>query len=142
MFTFHHCALSVGDLDTSINFYRCFGFQPAVIWESPDGTLRIAHLKLGENGAILELFGYKSNVAAPREILSPGNDLERVGVKHLGLQVSSLTEAKKFLADRDLPQGTDITHGRTGIDYFFVQDPDGLWLEIVEDHRTLSILDL
>lgn len=141
MFVFHHCALSVRDLEESINFYRCFGFRPVMIWRSPDDSLRIAHLKLGEEEAILELFCYKSNIAAPGEEQSPGNDLERVGVKHLGLRVSSLNEAKRLLASHDLPQGTDITHGRTGIDYFFTQDPDGLWLEIVEDHRQLTIVE-
>lgn len=138
MFEFHHCALSVRDLGKSIDFYQCFGFQPALIWDSPDGTLRIAHLRLQGQDAILELFWYAKNAAVSHEEQPIGNDLERIGVKHLALKVASLSEAKRLLSDHGLPRGSDIVHGRTGIDYFFLQDPDGLWLEIVEDHRDLA----
>jgi glyoxylase I family protein len=89
----------------------------------------------------LELFWYAKNTCFPDEEQSVGNDLERVGVKHLALKVASLPTAKRLLADHGLSQGTDVVHGRTGIDYFFVQDPDGLWLEIVEDHRELAVID-
>lgn len=141
MFAFHHCALSVRDLAKSIEFYRCFGFQPVSVWNSPDGCLRIVHLRLEEQGAILELFWYAQNSDTPSEKQTVGNDLERVGVKHLAFKASSLPQAKRLLLDRGLPPGTDIVHGRTGIDYFFVQDPDGLWLEIVEDHRELTVIE-
>jgi glyoxylase I family protein len=67
MFTFHHCAVSVRDLDKSIDFYRCFGFQPVVIWISPDDALRIAHLRLNEQDVILELFWYAQNTSFPNE---------------------------------------------------------------------------
>lgn len=141
MFEFHHCALSVRDLGKSVDFYHCFGFQPVLIWKSPDEALHIAHLRLKEQDTILELFWYAKNACLPSEEQSVGNDLERVGVKHLALKVASLSEAKRFLSDHGLPQGSDIVHGRTGIDYFFVRDPDGLWLEIVEDHRELMTLE-
>jgi len=107
-----------------------------LIWESDDGSLRIAHLVL--NGFILELFNYAANAGTRLESQDVGNNLDRLGVKHLALQVSSLQLAKDRLSHAGLDSGTEITHGRTGIDYFFVRDPDGLWLEIVEDHRELG----
>jgi len=134
MFSVHHGTLSVADLDRSIAFYSHFGFEPVTRWAADDGSLQIVHLALG--GIILELFCYAANHGKDSGRYEVGNDLEQVGVKHLALQVSSLQTAKTLLADLDLPTGTEISHGRTGIDYFFVQDPDGLWLEIVEDHRS------
>ena len=134
MFSVHHGTLSVADLDRSIAFYSHFGFEPVTRWAAEDGSLEIVHLSLG--GIILELFCYAANHSQESGRYGVGNDLEQVGVKHLALQVSSLRAAKALLADLGLPTGTEISHGRTEIDYFFVQDPDGLWLEIVEDHRS------
>jgi catechol 2,3-dioxygenase-like lactoylglutathione lyase family enzyme len=134
MFSIHHGTLSVADLDRSIAFYSHFGFEPVTRWAAEDGSLGIVHLSLG--GIILELFCYAANNSKVSGLYGVGNDLEQIGVKHLALRVSSLHAAKALLADLDMPTGTEISHGRTGIDYFFVQDPDGLWLEIVEDHRS------
>jgi catechol 2,3-dioxygenase-like lactoylglutathione lyase family enzyme len=134
VFSVHHGTLSVADLGRSIAFYSHFGFEPVTRWAAEDGSLEIVHLSLG--GIILELFCYAANRSQESGRYGVGNDLEQVGVKHLALQVSSLRAAKALLADLGLPTGTEISHGRTEIDYFFVQDPDGLWLEIVEDHRS------
>jgi glyoxylase I family protein len=134
MFSVHHSTLSVADLDRSVAFYSHFGFEPVTSWTADDGSLQIVHLALG--GIILELFCYAANHAKASGRYAVGNDLEQIGVKHLALRVPSLQAAKSLLADLGLPAGTEISHGRTGIDYFFVQDPDGLWLEIVEDHRS------
>ena len=134
MFSVHHCTLSVADLERAVSFYGVFGFEPITQWTADDESLRIVHLALG--GVILELFCYAANNGVAGREYAVGNDLELVGVKHLALQVSSLHEAKALLADHGMSTGTEISHGRTGIDYFFVQDPDGLWLEIVEDHRS------
>jgi len=133
MFSPHHFTLSVRDLDATISFYAVFGFRPQFSWTADDDSLTITHLVLG--GFILELFCYTTNTGQPPRELDVGNDLSRVGVKHLALQVPDLHQAKDLLTAAGLDPGTPITHGRTGLDYFFVVDPDGLWLEIVEDHR-------
>jgi catechol 2,3-dioxygenase-like lactoylglutathione lyase family enzyme len=136
MFMAHHFTLSVSDLDRSVGFYERFGFQVGVSWRAPDGTLEIAHLVLG--GFILELFCYAANAEERAVSLGIGNDLDRIGVKHLALRVASLKEARIELARSGVETMTEATRGRTGIDYFFVRDPDGLWVEVVEDHRGLT----
>jgi catechol 2,3-dioxygenase-like lactoylglutathione lyase family enzyme len=65
-----------------------------------------------------------------------GNDLETVGVKHLALRVPSVREARATLEQTGAVV-TDTARGRTGIDYFFVRDPDGIWVEIVQDDRAI-----
>ena len=138
MFRAHHCTLSVADLDRSAAFYAVFGFRPAVRWQADDASLQIAHLVL--DGFILELFCYASNAHAATADGGIGNDLEIIGVKHVALSVRSLREARSHLVAHGIVAGsmTETTHGRTGIDYFFVRDPDGLWVEVVEDHRVIT----
>lgn len=129
MFNAHHFALSVADMKATTAFYSAFGFQPHLSWAADDGSLQITHLSL--NSFILEIFCYATNANRPRPELDVGNDLPTVGVKHLALRVGDLHAAKRHLTDAGVDPGTPITHGRTGLDYFFVRDPDGLWLEVV-----------
>jgi glyoxylase I family protein len=134
-FASHHVTLSVRDLDPSIAFYARLGFELVLRWSSPAKDLELAHLALGDG--LLELFAYSSNrEAAPLE-LAVGNDLPQLGVRHFGLRVDDISQAREFL----LFQGCDVTEirqGRTMIDFFYVKDPDGNWVEIVRDTRSLS----
>ena len=65
------------------------------------------------------------------------NNLKDIGVKHIALDADGDIEAAladlktKGLASDD----TKITFGRTKVSYFFIQDPDGVWVEIVKDDR-------
>jgi catechol 2,3-dioxygenase-like lactoylglutathione lyase family enzyme len=65
MFTPHHFALSVADLDATTTFYAAFGFQPHLTWKADDDSLQITHLALG--GFILEIFCYATNAEAARQ---------------------------------------------------------------------------
>jgi glyoxylase I family protein len=64
-------------------------------------------------------------------------DLPRIGVKHFGLRVSSITDAKNFIEERGLGTNIEIREGKTGVTYFFIKDPSGILLEFVEDNRSL-----
>jgi glyoxylase I family protein len=123
----------VSDLDRSIYFNQKFDFEILMTWSAEDKSLQIVHLVL--NGFILELFCYAENTDTALRQREVGNDLEEVGAKHFALQVQSLVEARERLESLGVDCITRNAHGRTGIDYFFVRDPDGLWLEVVEDHR-------
>lgn len=131
----HHYAISVINLNDSIEFYSSFEYKEISRWEAKDGSLIIVHLK--SKDAILELFAYKANDSTDPLSLEYGNDLERIGMKHVGLQVASLATIHKILAKKVAKDClTDPKKGRTGIEYFFVKDPNGIWLEIVQDNRT------
>ncbi len=134
MFQLHHVALTVGDLERSGAFYRALGFETVMQWRADDGHLRIDHLRLGP--CILELFCFRDG---PRARPAPNldTDLPRPGLRHIALACDDLKEAMERLRDAGIPIETGITRGRTGFDYFFVRDPDGNFVEIVQDSRQL-----
>lgn len=137
VFNPHHFALSVRSIEKSADFYSVFGFRLALRWTAEDASLIIAHLSR-DDGFILELFQYESNRDLPASEPKIGNDLERVGVKHLAFRVKDLSSAATEFSEMNLGEMTDIQHGRTEIDYFFIADPDGNWVEVAQDGRSLD----
>lgn len=133
MFGFHHTSISVTDVDRSQDFYGKFGFREVHRWISDDGTLQIRHLSL--NGYLLELFAYEDPRDDPDTRAGVGGNLDEVGVKHFALSVPLLEDAWDALSEAGIVAEADPQMGRTGIRFFFVRDPDGIWVEIVEDHR-------
>nr|VFK54976.1 MAG: Glyoxalase/Bleomycin resistance protein/Dioxygenase superfamily protein [Candidatus Kentron sp. TUN]VFK58588.1 MAG: Glyoxalase/Bleomycin resistance protein/Dioxygenase superfamily protein [Candidatus Kentron sp. TUN]VFK61150.1 MAG: Glyoxalase/Bleomycin resistance protein/Dioxygenase superfamily protein [Candidatus Kentron sp. TUN] len=74
---------------------------------------------------------------APDHTRELNSDLPVVGVRHFGLRVPSIVEARKHLEAAGLASDVEVKHGRTEIDYFFIRDPDGIFIEIVQDDRNL-----
>jgi len=135
MFSIHHVALSVSNIEKTIEFYALFGFKVAYHWESEDKALQIAHLKLGET--FLELFCFKKYEDAPTSSKELMTDLPRLGVKHFGLKVKSIHETKEFILKNGYSENIEIIRGKTEVDYFFIKDPDGILLEFIQDDRGL-----
>jgi glyoxylase I family protein len=134
MFAFHHTALSVSQLSESVRFYRTLGWNEVFRWSADDDSLVICHLKNGD--AFLELFCY-SKPLPPTHDQSLDADLRHIGVRHLAMRVESVADALIHLRREGIEPLSDIKDGRTGVRYFFVRDPDGIFVEIVEDPRQL-----
>ncbi len=134
-FTIHHAAISAIDMAESIAFYEQFGFRVALRWKDPRGELEISHLKLGDS--FLEIFWYRNQAPAPESAGSLATDLPRIGVKHFALKVDSVQEANRFAENHDMASNIKIQQGRTGLAYFFIKDPSGILVEILEDKRGL-----
>lgn len=129
LFRTHHVSLTVADIDRSIGFYRSFGFDVAHEYLSADGYRRMTHLRLGN--FMLELFQFPLDQAEE----PPSNrDIHPLGIRHFALAVDSVADAYSqvtesgFVCDR-------IATGLSGLRYFFVRDPDGIWFEVIEDNR-------
>ena len=130
----HHVSISVRDLAATTEFYRVFGFEP--VFRMDDVDLSIAHLARLD-GLLLEVFRYPANAEAAALELGAGNDMERVGVKHVAFDVDDVAAVRSELVRRGY-EVTEVRRGRGGFDFCFVADPDGMWVEILQDDRNLA----
>ena len=61
-----------------------------------------------------------------------GEDLKVKGAKHLGLQVQDVEKAACYLVESGLiDEKPTISEGRLGRPYFFIKDPNGIFVEII-----------
>lgn len=131
----HHITINAKDLFASESFYYLLGFKKAFEYKARDGSLAVLHLKNGNN--LLEIFSYSSETPnTPKDeqlyFLSDG-------VKHFALNVPSLGKAKDDLLKKGIKPHSDISEGRMGIKHFLIKDPDGIFVEIVQDDRELEV---
>ena len=131
---FHHVALSVRNIAATQRFYEQLGFRQVHRWDAEDNSLTIVHLKL--HSVVLELFAYAVNTDDEALRLEVANNLTQIGVKHVGLQVDDVeTCLQEMITAGYETNKPEVTKGRTNVDYFFIKDPDGIWVEIVQDDR-------
>lgn len=130
-FSVHHVSLVVNSIDSSLKFYSVLGFVDKYRFCDAEGNVEIHHLK--NTAFIIELFKYRDcENNFDRDI----EDDHKIGIEHFSMQVENIESAYDELANQDIKILTPITKGRTGIEYFFICDPDGNRIEIVEDKRS------
>ncbi|SNZ02841.1 methylmalonyl-CoA/ethylmalonyl-CoA epimerase/glyoxylase I family protein [Persephonella hydrogeniphila] len=133
-FNVHHIAISVSDINKAVEFYSYFGFREVVDFTAGDNSFRIKHLKSGD--FIIELFWFRDRVKTEKKEL--WEDLKINGYRHIAFKVNDIHKAlEKLKQDGIAEEDTEVSTGKTGILYFFVKDPDGNFVEIVQDNRNL-----
>jgi catechol 2,3-dioxygenase-like lactoylglutathione lyase family enzyme len=131
----HHTAISVRDLKKTLDFYEKLGFTQVHRYDDEDKIG--VKIKLGNY--FLEIFAYHKNIEAPAAVSALGGSLDVIGIKHIALQAddieAALTDMKaKGLADDSteiLTKGDELGEAR----FFFIQDPNGIWVEFINDPR-------
>ena len=125
---FNICYVAISNMNRSVEFYKRFGFENYK--EYRDDNLEIKTLKL--NNMILEIFCYKKYDKMPENSKELSSDLKTIGTKHFALCVDSIEEGKKFVIENKIKDSVEILSGRLGKNYFFIKDPDGILVEIIE----------
>ena len=135
MFVADHYAISVGNVEKSIVFYEKLEFCVIKDYQAEDGSVRIVQMKNGD--FILEMFEYPDSEKLPDFVNTLGEDLKVKGAKHLGLQVQDVEKAACYLMDAGLiSKMPEISKGRLGRPYFFIKDPNGIFVEIISSKTT------
>ncbi|HUC20628.1 MAG TPA: VOC family protein, partial [Candidatus Polarisedimenticolaceae bacterium] len=113
----HHTALSVRNLEKSLEFYKLFGYEQVHRYDEADGSLSTVHLKLG--GSFLEIVAYKKNEDKPPIDYGFANNIEDIGVKHIAIQSDDIEAALADMRSKGLATDeTKIIFGRTKVSYF------------------------
>ena len=128
---YNHIALSVKDLERSVEFYKeVFGFVEVKRLEREDLAIKIALLKLNtEDELHLELIQPYESTKNQDDF----SDLNILGLKHICFEVDSIDEEYKRLKSK----GYEITEPKEGKSikkYFFVKDLDGFIMELCEKY--------
>lgn len=131
MFNVNHVAISVTNMEKSVEFYKKFGFEDFKSWKAEDGSIEINMLKL--SGIVLEIFCYKKYTQLPETAKKTATDLPILGTKHFALGVENIEKAKEFVLENKICQDVEIKTGRLGKQYFFIKDPDEILVEIIEN---------
>ena len=118
MFTFNHFNFNVLDLDRSLAFYKdALGLVPVREKEAGDGSFRLVYLGDGVSPFTLELTWLRDRTEP--------YDLGE-GEFHLAFTVPDLDAAHQKHQDMGC-----ICFENPAMGIYFIEDPDGYWIEIV-----------
>lgn len=128
---FGHVGISVSNIRRSSAFYcKHFGLKRDHVYRHPELGMTIVILARGD--ITVELFEFKQRKPLPGYRRSLARDLRTLGVKHFSVEVFNIEAVyRKFKAGK-VPLATDICVFSNGKRYFFIKDPDGILVEIME----------
>jgi len=119
-FTMVHNNFTVSDLERSLAFYKeALGLEPGRQVSAPDGSFKLAFLSDGVSQWNLELTWLLDH---PQKYDLGENET------HLAFRVDDFAAAHA----RHEAMGC-ICYENPGMGIYFIEDPDGYWLEIVPD---------
>ena len=122
MFTFNHFNFNVLDLERSLAFYKdALGLVPVSKKEADDGSFTLVYLGDGVSDFTLELT-WLHDRTEPYDLGE--------GEFHLAFTVPDLDAAHRKHQDMGC-----ICFENPAMGIYFIEDPDGYWLEIVPEKK-------
>lgn len=120
---FNHFNINVSDIERSAEFYeRALGLKRVGNLDAPDGSYKILYLGDGNTSFRLELTWLRDNVGK----YDLGDN-----ESHLCLTVcGDYGEWRKFHKQIDC-----VCFENFDMDLYFIEDPDGYWIEILSEDR-------
>src|SRR5689334_435535 len=113
-----HIALYCHDIEKSRAFYKDFlGFAEPYSLPNPDGTLHLTWIKINDRQTI-ELFPEKQ----------PNSDR----LYHIALETDDAQAMRDYLATQGVAVPEKVGTGKIGNKNYFITDPDGHTVEIVQ----------
>ncbi len=126
-----HVAFSVGSIKRSVAFYgKHFGMRLAAVYRDKDAGMIIAILQ--NRTSSLELFEFKTHKRLPLYRRRLDSDLHTVGVKHVSFESGDIAGVYRKFRKARVAFATDLKAFADGRRYFFVKDPDGILVEVME----------
>ena len=140
MFYLDHVGITAVDYDASVHFYRVLGFEIMKSWTYEARKMKACMMKNRE-GKCIELFHFEEAIPAPDTVGSHfardgeaiEEDLPQIGIKHVAFRVKDLDAAAALLKAEGLCKDVDIMDGGLGNRYMFVRDPNGVFVEFMEN---------
>ena len=119
----NHVGTRIGDKEKSVPFYELLGFEFRTDAGFEDGhPIIMVH----PSGVVLNLLG-PSTVAESNNILMDVDE-KYTGITHVALTVSSLDDARQFMADNDIKITGSFSFGNMSA--IFIRDPDRNVIEL------------
>ena len=121
----HHIAIICSDYQKSLEFYtRVLGLRVLAEHYRAERDSYKADLALDDQ-YVIELFSFPSPPPRPTHP-------EAAGLRHLAFEVANLNDELKELERLGVPHEVVRTDPYTGKRFVFLQDPDGLPIELYE----------
>ena len=121
----HHIAIICSDYQKSLDFYtRVLGLSVLAEHYRAERNSYKADLTLDDQ-YVIELFSFPSPPPRPTHP-------EAAGLRHLAFEVAHLNDELKELERLGVPHEVFRTDPYTGKRFVFLQDPDGLPIELYE----------
>lgn len=134
-YAYHSVTISVKNLGVSEKFYELLGFKKVYERKIKNKSFTVSQLK--NRWFLLELFCYFFPQKLPKYPQEADNYLVR-GVKYFALKVPSVKRAREDLIKKGIAPYNRIKQSETETRHFFIKDPDGILIEIVQDDRYLD----
>jgi lactoylglutathione lyase len=117
-FTIAHTNINVFNIDLSVAFYKkALGLEEVRRKEAPDGSFILAFMGDRETGHLIELTWLK----AKEEAYNLGDN-----ENHIAFVVDDYPAAHALHSEMGC-----ICYENKGMGIYFIEDPDGYWLEII-----------